>query len=77
MGKPDLFPALVAVPNRSAGGFDIFSTGGMRDPQRWMHGRLDFQRYHASKADLEAAAAVEGRRLVRVADFYALPMREA
>lgn len=73
MNTPAPLCALVAVPNRSAGGFDIFSTGGQHSPSRWLHGRLDFARYHASKADLVAAAEREGRTLVRVRDFYALP----
>jgi hypothetical protein len=74
-GRP-LNAGLVAVPNRSAGGFNLFLTAGSFDPTQWVRGGFGFARgeptYFPTTAELALEADRHGRALVRFADYFQL-----
>lgn len=62
---------LVAVSDRN-GGFHVYMTGGLWEPSKWLRGQLYGSAWFTSKADLEWAAARDGRKVVRHADYFQL-----
>jgi len=73
---PGMIPGLVLVPlYKGAQILNVFQTGGVADPTKWIRGTLDGAGHFDSLEDAQAAAESRGSYLVTRADHFAVIAR--